>query len=145
MPFINCLSHSKMSDFKKVLTYGTYYPQAWHHYPHLGEAAVVICDKCRKQPLKRCIGFKEMDLCLTCASAVETSMLPTDTKPVFAPVAPDDPGMVTFMAPEPYYPPSTRPRPGTWGFSSSSSSNRPLTRMAPYERRGPLTKMAPYR
>lgn len=118
---MKCPSHykirySEMDNFKEALTYGTYYPISWHHYPHLGEKAVVVCDKCRKQPLKRCIGFKDLDLCLTCASAVEATM---DIKPVYAPVTTLD-GMTTYMAPEPYYP--QRPQ-------------RLLSRMAPYDRR----------
>ncbi len=123
------------ASFEDVLTYGTYYPQAWHHYPDLGEGVTVICDKCRKQPLKRCMGFKDIDLCLTCASVVERGM----ERPVITPFTPDDPGMVTLMVPEPYRPSSHRP---SW----RTTPNRPVTRMAPYERRGdrPLTKMVPY-
>ena len=131
-----------MTDFKDVLTYGTYYPQAWHHYPHLGKDAVVICDKCRKQPLQRCIGFKDLDLCLACAFAVEANMV---TKPVYAPATTGDSGTLTFMAP--YSQPSPETRTNLHPLSSMAlyDRERHVTRMAPYDRERYVTKMAPYR
>jgi hypothetical protein len=122
--------------FWEILTNGTYYPEASHHYPDHGPSVSVICDKCRRPNLKRCIGFKELDLCLACASVVGRSFdLPhpsdfTAPRPVYAPTEPQDPKMITFMAPSSY----TAPDPG-WrrlGPVPSSRGPRHLVRMAPY-------------
>lgn len=52
-----------MVNLADIYKHGTYYNPAWRHY---GEHVNVICDRCQRQNLLVCIGFRENDLCLTC-------------------------------------------------------------------------------
>jgi hypothetical protein len=47
-----------------TLKFGTYYNPASRHYG--SNASNVICDNCRKENLKACIGWENCDLCMQC-------------------------------------------------------------------------------
>lgn len=65
-------------NYKLVLSFGSYfYPANKRYYPE----SIVQCDRCLRNHLTTCIGFLNLDLCLTCAHQVE-SLLP-DIEPYF--------------------------------------------------------------
>jgi len=53
-----------------VAHFGTYYNPASKHY---GRDGNVTCDKCHAKSLTACIGYADKDLCLPCASILNTS------------------------------------------------------------------------
>jgi hypothetical protein len=53
------------NKFSKILKYGSFYNPAWKHYGIRGSN--VVCDRCKKSYLSACIGFEDVDLCLTCS------------------------------------------------------------------------------
>jgi len=60
-----------IEEFNNIIKHGTYYFPAERHY-YAG--CVVRCDRCNRTNLKSSIGYHEMDLCLACASQVESLM-----------------------------------------------------------------------
>ena len=52
-------------EIKITYKYGKYYNPAWMHY---GEQTNVMCDRCKSNNLKTCIGYKTYDLCMQCVS-----------------------------------------------------------------------------
>jgi len=65
-----------MNPVTQALQYGTYYPQAWHHY---GNPTIdVTCSCCRRNRLRACIGFRETVLCLRCAAEKSELHFPDD-------------------------------------------------------------------
>lgn len=59
------------ATLKNICEYGRYYYPATSHYE---SGTAVQCDRCNDQNLKSCIGWKEYDLCLTCADVVAQRM-----------------------------------------------------------------------
>ena len=55
-------------EFYFVYKYGTYYNPADLHY---NEPIMVGCDKCGKEDIKVCLGWKEYDLCMQCVQDIE--------------------------------------------------------------------------
>jgi hypothetical protein len=54
-------------QFIKICKKGKYYNPACNHY---NKITTVRCDKCMRSNIVACIGYKELDLCLLCASAI---------------------------------------------------------------------------
>ena len=128
------------SDILANIAYhGKYYNPASNHYG--SETTNVTCDKCRKNQLKTCIGWKEYDLCLPCADEITQ----TTSKP--------KPIMVTLMLQNQFKP---KP-PATLMMQNQFKPNqddevltfmmqnqfKPTTRMEQTQYRGPrmVTKM----
>jgi hypothetical protein len=61
-----------MNQFDNIIKHGTYYYPAERHY-YAG--CVVRCDRCNRTNLRASIGYQEMDLCLACASQIESLIL----------------------------------------------------------------------
>jgi hypothetical protein len=57
-----------MDKFQQVLQHGSYFNPANKRYK---ENAIVSCDRCSRKDIPSCIGYRELDLCLTCAAAIE--------------------------------------------------------------------------
>ena len=54
--------------FIKIYKYGTYYNPAYEHYlPRVD----VGCDRCLKEKITACIGWRDYDLCLLCISEID--------------------------------------------------------------------------
>lgn len=72
------------NQFEDIIKHGTYYYPAERHY-YAG--CVVRCDRCNRTNLKTSIGYHEMDLCLACASQVESTIqrIITPNEPVISP------------------------------------------------------------
>lgn len=51
-------------SFTNIVNYGRYYKPANLHY---NTTTMVMCDRCKKNDLDACIGYKDQDLCLLCA------------------------------------------------------------------------------
>lgn len=74
------------TDQKLISVYqnGTFFNPASSHYVSTGSSNVV-CDRCRKSELVSCIGYGELDICLSCASDIESSVRRSvDVTPRFA-------------------------------------------------------------
>src|SRR5665648_688938 len=63
------------TDQKMISVYqnGTFFNPASSHYVSTGNSNVV-CDRCHKSELKSCIGYGELDICLSCARDIESSV-----------------------------------------------------------------------
>lgn len=59
-----------MSVYKSVYENGVYYSPANKHYEGSG---TVSCDKCKREDLDVCIGWKNNDLCLMCVSKLKAA------------------------------------------------------------------------
>jgi hypothetical protein len=57
-----------MSIYDDVRKKGIYYNPANKHYDGKGS---VSCDKCKKDDLTMCIGWKDNDLCLDCVNGIK--------------------------------------------------------------------------
>lgn len=69
------------ATFVSVYRNGVYYNPANSHYGN--NMSTVNCDRCRKSNLKVCIGYKDLDLCMTCVdvlSSKDSYVFPT--KPI---------------------------------------------------------------
>ena len=66
--FNSCSDREKI--FIKVFELGKFYKPAWQHYDNKNTS--VRCDRCKATDLFTCIGYEKMDLCLKCASEIET-------------------------------------------------------------------------
>ena len=53
--------------FSEIVINGAYYYPAWKRYY---EYAYISCDRCTRRILDACIGYKEYDLCLSCANDI---------------------------------------------------------------------------
>lgn len=61
--------------------YGTYYNPATKHYNNK-PFTNVICDRCKRENLKSCIGHNNCDLCLRCVDEINSnSYLPNSPFP----------------------------------------------------------------
>ena len=60
-----------VSDARIVLLNGTLYSPAKKHYFETNQNAVVRCDYCSKNNISVSIGYKNLDICLKCASEIE--------------------------------------------------------------------------
>lgn len=58
------------TGYYNVIDNGTYYYPAWKHY---NRKTNVFCDRCNRQQLKACIGYKQFDLCLWCVDELTKS------------------------------------------------------------------------
>lgn len=54
-----------------IYTNGTYYDPARDHH---GPNTTVMCDRCRKDNLDVCLGWKEYDLCMACVSEIRVEL-----------------------------------------------------------------------
>ena len=54
-----------------ICKYGTYYNPASNHY---GSSKNVVCDKCYKNRLDICIGWKSYDLCFKCTEEINNEL-----------------------------------------------------------------------
>ena len=75
---MNSPQSSMNSQFENVIKHGTYYYPAERHYY---SGCVVRCDRCNRTNLKASIGYHEIDLCLACASQIE-SLVPRVNPPI---------------------------------------------------------------
>lgn len=131
---------SMSSQFENVIKHGTYYYPAERHYY---SGCVVRCDRCDRTNLKASIGYHEIDLCLACASQIESllprvnppSIIPGSNPPSMPFINPSGPTMPfinpsTIVSPPRNYIPShgSNPHnplnPPTHFFSSNNSNNR---------------------
>jgi hypothetical protein len=73
---MNRSNSSYPTDQKLISVYqnGTFFNPASSHYVSSG-VSNVVCDRCRKSELKSCIGYGELDLCLSCAVDIESSLV----------------------------------------------------------------------
>ena len=60
---------NELQLYFNIYKYGTYYFPASKHYSNMD--IEVGCDRCERIPLTSCIGWREHDLCLECASEIE--------------------------------------------------------------------------
>ena len=51
--------------FHRVLKFGIFYRPAKSHYNFVYNK-IVVCDRCGKMDLKLCVGYANIDLCLSC-------------------------------------------------------------------------------
>lgn len=63
---------SELSDFlyDEIYKYGTYHNPATKHYG-IDSTGSVACDRCRKDNLSVCIGYKQYDLCMKCVQEID--------------------------------------------------------------------------
>ena len=61
---------SEQQLYLNIYRYGKYFFPARLHY-HPTDDIDVGCDRCRRIPLIACIGWRDHDLCLACATEVE--------------------------------------------------------------------------
>jgi hypothetical protein len=81
------VNFSMNSQFENVIKHGTYYYPADRHYY---SGCIVRCDRCDRTNLKASIGYHEIDLCLACASQIE-SLLPRINPPSILPTTVNPP------------------------------------------------------
>jgi hypothetical protein len=62
-------------DFENIVKLGVYYYPANKHYA--GNQISVVCDRCNKSNLVSCIGYKDKDLCLSCADMITQMIINT--------------------------------------------------------------------
>lgn len=67
-----------LSKIKDAITYGKYYNPASEHYKdkYPNGNCVITCDNCGKSPLQSCIGYNDIDICLSCAESSEIPKTP---------------------------------------------------------------------
>ena len=66
-------------NLENIIKYGVYYfPADKHSY----SGTVVQCDKCLRSNLRACIGYRDLDLCLSCADQIESKMIRTNPPPI---------------------------------------------------------------
>lgn len=63
------------SRFVDCILYGKYYYPASSHY---NNDSIIQCDRCFRSNLHSCIGFENLDICLSCAQITESHMKPID-------------------------------------------------------------------
>lgn len=68
------------SSYLNVVNNGTFYFPAWKHY---GRSAIVVCDRCKKNDIRACIGYVDRDLCLECVDTLTCSNKITQIRPIF--------------------------------------------------------------
>ena len=56
-------------DFLFVLQNGSYYYPATKRYN--SDEIIVTCDRCRRTDILSCLGYKNIDLCMTCVNELE--------------------------------------------------------------------------
>jgi hypothetical protein len=56
------------SKFSRIVKSGQFYFPAYLHYGT--DEINVVCDRCRKTHLNSCVGYNDLDLCLSCAGTV---------------------------------------------------------------------------
>lgn len=61
--FNNLNGQDKQMNLIDVLKKGMYFYPAYNHY---GKQMNVKCDRCNKEDLSACIGYKDKDLCMKC-------------------------------------------------------------------------------
>lgn len=66
-----------MSLYESIYKNGKYYNPANKHYDGKG---TVSCDKCQREDLEVCIGWKDNDLCLDCVSKLKKNTKPKTEK-----------------------------------------------------------------
>lgn len=67
------------NNYQEIIKYGSlFYPADKHYYP----GSVVQCDRCDRTNLRTCVGFRENDLCLSCAAQVESTMTQVNPKAI---------------------------------------------------------------
>ena len=72
-------SQPQRQQFADIIRFGTYfYPADRHYY----SGCIVQCDRCNRTNLRASIGYRDVDLCLACASQVESRMLPVNPPPI---------------------------------------------------------------
>jgi hypothetical protein len=67
-------------SFTDVAKHGQYYNPAHKHYQHHARVNVV-CDRCKKKNLDACIGYQDLDLCLSCAERVNEIIKKNESTP----------------------------------------------------------------
>jgi len=65
--------------YRNIVNHGQYFNPASRHYPHMDlEFDALSCDRCNRVNIPSCIGWRDYDLCLECAT--EVSSIPTSIK-----------------------------------------------------------------
>jgi len=130
-------SNSYPTDQKMISVYqnGTFFNPASSHYVSTG-VSNVVCDRCHKSELKSCIGYGELDLCLSCAVDIESSTREQSRSETIAYHPENSPVMTTMMM-------SSNLRMTTNMQTSQvrPSSSLGATRMCTSDFRANLTKM----
>ena len=73
-------TNTSTMSFTDVAKHGQYYNPAHKHYQHLTRVGVV-CDRCKKKNLDACIGYQDLDLCLSCAERVNEIIKKNESTP----------------------------------------------------------------
>lgn len=60
-------SNQNDDGYFRILQVGTYFYPAWRHY---GRKTLIMCDRCNRQDLQVCIGYRDYDICLECVSEI---------------------------------------------------------------------------
>ena len=70
---------TEFNKFERILNSGKFYYPAWHHY---NKNVIVSCDRCDTRDIACCIGFGQLDLCMTCVDEITRTKKHTHlTKP----------------------------------------------------------------
>lgn len=64
-----------MSSYQQVVKNGKFYYPASYHYEKQPHEVNIICDRCRRQQLKCCVGYQNSDLCMECVEITVGTML----------------------------------------------------------------------
>ena len=97
-------------NFKEIVEKGEYYFPASTHYSN--EKSSVVCDRCYKENISECVGYKEYDLCMACVDQVKNGSSGPKTN--------DD--LMTYMEQDMFNEPRSLMQQGMFG-------KKPLTRM----------------
>lgn len=65
-----------------IVMNGIYYNPSWKHYER---ETSVTCDRCRRNNIDMCIGYKTYDLCLPCVVEINSELTNKIVKPVYQP------------------------------------------------------------
>jgi hypothetical protein len=65
--------------YRNIVNHGQYFNPASRHYPDMDlENDALSCDRCNRVGIESCIGWKDYDLCLECATDI--SSIPSSIK-----------------------------------------------------------------
>lgn len=55
-------------DYERIIAKGKKYTKH-ERYPNTD--SIIICDKCKRQDISKCIGYQQWDLCLECVKVIK--------------------------------------------------------------------------
>ena len=69
-------------NFQEIFSKGSFYRPAYKHYSTFYVAKIeVMCDRCKASNINSCFGYKNFDICLSCAAYLEREQITETTKP----------------------------------------------------------------